>query len=120
MAALAATNLRKTYGDTEVVAGLSFAVQPGTCFGLLGPNGAGKTTTISMICGLLTPTAGTVHVLGREITPSASAAKSAIGLVPQELTLDAFETVENTVAFSRGLLGCKPDPALIERILRDL
>src|SRR3546814_3963892 len=87
---------------------------------LLGPNGAGKTTLISTICGLVNPTGGTVLADGHDIAGDYRAARSKIGLVPQELTTDAFETVWNTVSFSRGLFGKPKNPAHIEKVLRDL
>src|SRR5205823_13013709 len=92
----------------------------GEIFALLGPNGAGKTTLISAICGIVTPTAGTVTVDGHNIITDYRAARSMIGLVPQELTTDAFESVWNTVSFSRGLFGKPPQPARIEAVLKSL
>lgn len=105
---LECAHLVRRYDDLLAVDDVSFTVQPGETYGLLGPNGAGKTTTISMISGLLTATSGTVHVLGRPITPAASAAKSAIGLVPQEIALyPDLSAVENLTFFGRlqGLSG---------------
>jgi ABC-2 type transport system ATP-binding protein len=92
----------------------------GEIFALLGPNGAGKTTLIGIICGLVQPTSGTVVADGHDIISDYRAARSKIGLVPQELSTDMFETVWNTVSFSRGLFGKSPAPAHIERVLRDL
>jgi ABC-2 type transport system ATP-binding protein len=86
----------------------------------LGPNGAGKTTLISIICGIVTPTGGAVSVDGHDIAGNYRAARSMIGLVPQELTTDAFESVWNTVSFSRGLFGKPPNPQYIEKVLKDL
>ncbi|WP_258868233.1 ABC transporter ATP-binding protein [Alkalilimnicola ehrlichii] len=87
---------------------------------MLGPNGAGKTTLISIICGLVNPSSGTVHVDGHHILHDYRAARSKIGLVPQELTTDAFETVWSTVTLSRGLFGKRSNPAHIEKVLKDL
>src|SRR6185312_9818430 len=92
----------------------------GEIFALLGPNGAGKTTLIGIVCGILKPTGGKVTVDGHDIVRDYRAARSLIGLVPQELTTDAFESVWNTVSFSRGLFGKAPDPAHIEKVLRSL
>ena len=114
-------NLTKSYASGfKALKGVDLDIEEGEILALLGPNGAGKTTMISIICGIVTPSGGTVTVAGNDILTDFRKTRAMIGLVPQELTLDAFETVENTVAFSRGLHGCKPDPALIERILRDL
>ncbi|WP_297912403.1 ABC transporter ATP-binding protein [Thiomonas sp.] len=99
---------------------VELSIRRGEIFALLGPNGAGKTTLISVVCGLVNPSAGRVTVDGRDIAGDWRATRSLIGLVPQELTTDAFETVWNTVSFSRGLFGCKPDPAHIEKVLRSL
>src|SRR5690606_10378485 len=95
-------------------------IQQGEIFALLGPNGAGKTTLISIICGLVMPTSGHVTAAGYDIITQYRQARSRIGLVPQELTTDAFESVWNTVSFSRGLFGKPPDPAHIEKVLRSL
>ncbi len=100
--------------------GVNLDVQRGEIFALLGPNGAGKTTLISVICGIATATEGRVLVDGHDIVADYRAARSMIGLVPQELTTDAFETVWATVSFSRGLFGHRRNPTLIERVLRDL
>ena len=95
-------------------------IRRGEIFALLGPNGAGKTTLISIVCGIVNPTAGSVRVDGHDIVADYRAARSMIGLVPQELTTDAFESVWGTVSFSRGLFGKAPNPAHIEKVLRDL
>jgi ABC-2 type transport system ATP-binding protein len=95
-------------------------IRRGEIFALLGPNGAGKTTLISIVCGIVTPTEGHVSVDGHDIVTDYRAARSLIGLVPQELTTDAFESVWNTVSFSRGLFGKPPNPAHIEKVLKDL
>src|SRR5690606_8081824 len=99
---------------------VSLEVRRGEIFALLGPNGAGKTTLIGIVCGLVEATHGHVRVDGYDNVADYRQTRSRIGLVPQELTTDAFETVRNTVAFSRGLFGKPPDPAHIERVLRDL
>ncbi|MDN6336995.1 MAG: ABC transporter ATP-binding protein [Halomonas sp.] len=113
--------LTKTYdGGFEALKRVDLDIQRGEIFALLGPNGAGKTTLISMICGLVSPSAGTVSVAGHDIITEYRAARAHIGLVPQELTNEAFETVWNTVSFSRGLFGKPPDPAHIEKVLRAL
>ncbi|MBT9523184.1 MAG: ATP-binding cassette domain-containing protein [Dechloromonas sp.] len=102
MAALEASNLRKTYGDSEVVAGLSFAVEPGTCFGLLGPNGAGKTTTLRLCLGLTGPDSGDIVLNGHVIPDDAQAARARIGVVPQFDNLDPdFTCAENLLVFGR-------------------
>ncbi len=102
MAALAAANLRKTYGNTEVVAGLSFAVNSGTCFGLLGPNGAGKTTTLRLCLGLTAPDSGTISLNGHAIPAAAQKARARVGVVPQFDNLDPdFTCAENLLVFGR-------------------
>ena len=102
MAALAAANLRKTYGNTEVVAGLSFAVNRGTCFGLLGPNGAGKTTTLRLCLGLTAPDSGTISLNGHAIPAAAQKARARVGVVPQFDNLDPdFTCAENLLVFGR-------------------
>ena len=100
--------------------GIDLAIERGEIFALLGPNGAGKTTLISIICGTVTGTSGTVTVAGHDNVRDFRAARAAIGLVPQEVWVDIFATVRDTVAFSRGLHGRAPDPAHLERLLRDL
>ncbi|MEO6968673.1 MAG: ABC transporter ATP-binding protein [Rhodanobacteraceae bacterium] len=95
-------------------------IRKGEIFALLGPNGAGKTTLISIICGIVNPGAGSITVDGHDVVRDFRATRAMIGLVPQELTTDAFETVWNTVSFSRGLFGKPANPAHIERVLKDL
>ncbi|MDH3239464.1 MAG: ABC transporter ATP-binding protein [Alphaproteobacteria bacterium] len=115
------SDLCKTYGDGfQALSGASLAVGRGEILALLGPNGAGKTTLISIVCGIVTPTSGDVKIDGFDILRDYRKTRSLIGLVPQELTTDVFETVWDTVTFSRGLFGKKPDPAQIEKVLRDL
>lgn len=113
--------LTKTYASGfQALKGVDLTIHAGEIFALLGPNGAGKTTLISIICGLVNPSNGRVSVGGHDIIREYRQARALIGLVPQELTTDAFETVWNTVSFSRGLFGKKPDPAHIERVLKSL
>ncbi|MCZ8194682.1 ABC transporter ATP-binding protein [Brevundimonas sp.] len=113
--------LTKTYpSGLQALKGIDLTIGKGEIFALLGPNGAGKTTLISIICGLVTASSGRVRADGHDIVQDWRKARMAIGLVPQELTTDAFETVWSTVRFSRGLFGKVPDPAHIERVLRDL
>jgi ABC-2 type transport system ATP-binding protein len=115
------TNLTKTYASgLQALRSINLDIRKGEIFGLLGPNGAGKTTLISIVCGIVTPTSGRVLVDGHDILRDYRAARSKIGLVPQELTTDMFETVWATVTFSRGLFGRAPNPAHIEKVLRDL
>ncbi len=99
---------------------VDLSIRRGEIFALLGPNGAGKTTLISLICGIVSPSSGSVRVDGHDIQRDWRAARALIGLVPQELTTDAFETVLATVTFSRGLFGKPPNPAYIEQVLRSL
>jgi ABC-2 type transport system ATP-binding protein len=114
-------NLSKIYsGGFQALKNINLEIRRGEIFALLGPNGAGKTTLISIICGIVNPSSGSVSVDGHDIIDDYRAARSLIGLVPQELTTDAFETVWSTVSFSRGLFGKKPDPAHIEKVLREL
>ncbi len=118
---LSATGVSKTYASGfHALKGIDLAIRRGEIFALLGPNGAGKTTLISIICGIVTPSAGRILVDGHDIASDFRAARSLIGLVPQELTTDAFETVWNTVSFSRGLFGKPPNPAHIEKVLKAL
>ena len=104
----------------EALKDVALDIHRGEIFALLGPNGAGKTTLISIICGLVNASTGQVFADGHDIKRDYRAARRLIGLVPQELSTDAFETVWNTVSFSRGLFGRAPDPAYIEKLLRDL
>jgi ABC-2 type transport system ATP-binding protein len=114
-------NLSKTYASgLHALKRINLEIRRGEIFGLLGPNGAGKTTLIGIICGIVNPSAGTVSVDGHDIIKDYRAARALIGLVPQELTTDAFETVWATVSFSRGLFGKPKNPAHIEKVLRDL
>ncbi len=118
---LSIKNLTKTYGaDFTALNAISLDIKKGEIFALLGPNGAGKTTLISVICGIVNPTSGTVLVDGHNIIDDYRAARAMIGLVPQELTTDSFETVWDTVSFTRGLFGKKSAPDLITKILKDL
>jgi len=114
-------NLTKTYkSGLQALKPINLDIRPGEIFALLGPNGAGKTTLISIICGIVTPTSGTVIADGHDIQEEYRDARMKIGLVPQELTSDRWETVINTVKFSRGLFGRAPDPGYVEKVLRDL
>ena len=118
---LSIQQLSKVYaGGFAALKSVSLDIKAGEIIALLGPNGAGKTTLISTICGLVQPSSGRVLVAGHDITTDYRITRSLIGLVPQELTTDSFETVWNTVSFSRGLFGKAPDPAHIERVLRSL
>jgi len=113
--------LRKAYaGGVEALKGIDLDIRRGEILALLGPNGAGKTTLISIVCGIVTPSGGSVTVAGHDNQRDYRAARSLIGLVPQELTTDAFESVWDTVSFSRGLYGKPRDDAKIETILRRL
>jgi len=114
-------NLTKTYASGFMaLKNINLEIQRGEIFALLGPNGAGKTTLINVICGIVNPSQGRVLADGHDIVSDYRAARSKIGLVPQELSTDAFETVWATVKFSRGLFGKPPNPAYIEKVLRDL
>jgi len=114
-------NLCKTYASGfQALKNIDLEIRRGEIFALLGPNGAGKTTLINIICGIANPTSGNVTVAGRDIVTDARAARAQIGLVPQELTTDAFETVWATTTFSRGLFGKPKNPAHIERVLKAL
>ncbi|MBM4219932.1 MAG: ABC transporter ATP-binding protein [Gammaproteobacteria bacterium] len=120
-AAISIANLTKTYANGQhALKGVSLEIRPGEIFALLGPNGAGKTTLISIVCGIVRPTSGSVLVEGHDIRREFRAARECIGLVPQELAIEAFETVRAAAAFSRGLFGRAPDPACVERVLHDL
>jgi ABC-2 type transport system ATP-binding protein len=113
--------LSKTYASGfHALKDVSLDIRRGEIFALLGPNGAGKTTLISIICGIVTPSGGTVTVDGHDIIREFRKTRSLIGLVPQELTTDTFETVWNTVKFSRGLFGKRADPAFIEKTIKEL
>ena len=113
--------LSKTYASGfQALKSVSLDIRRGEIFALLGPNGAGKTTLINIICGIVKPGTGTVLVDGQDIVRDYRAARSQIGLVPQELSTDAFESVWTTVSFSRGLFGKAPNPPHIEKVLRDL
>jgi len=115
------SGLSKTYkGGFQALKEINLEIRRGEIFALLGPNGAGKTTLISTICGIVNPTTGVITADGHDIVRDFRAAREKIGLVPQELTTDAFETVWATTTFSRGLFGKAPNPTLIEKILRDL
>ncbi len=114
-------NLSKQYGSgTTALSDVSLSIEEGEIIALLGPNGAGKTTLISIICGLVVPTGGTVRVAGHDIRSDWRAARRLIGLVPQEVALEPFETVMNTVRFTRGLYGEGRDDAWLEQVLRSL
>jgi ABC-2 type transport system ATP-binding protein len=120
-AVISVAQLTKTYASgLKALKGIDLEIRRGEILALLGPNGAGKTTLISIVCGIVTPSSGTVLVDGHDILSDYRGARTKIGLVPQELSTDSFETVWNTVSFSRGLFGRAPDPAFIERLLRDL
>ena len=113
--------LGKTYASGfQALKAVDLDIRRGEIFALLGPNGAGKTTLISIVCGIVTPSSGEVTVDGHDILRDFRAARRKIGLVPQELSTDAFETVWATVCFSRGLYGKPPDPVHLEKVLRDL
>lgn len=118
---ISVSNLSKTYASGfQALKSINLDIRRGEIFALLGPNGAGKTTLISIICGIVNATEGSVSVDGHDIVSDYRAARSMIGLVPQELTTDAFETVWNTVSFSRGLFGKAANPAHIEYVLKAL
>ena len=115
------SQLSKTYETGhQALKAIDLEIYDGEILALLGPNGAGKTTLISIICGIVSASAGSVSVAGHDIVSGYRVTREMIGLVPQELTLGAFDTVWNTVNFSRGLFGKKPDPAYLEQLLRDL
>jgi ABC-2 type transport system ATP-binding protein len=115
------SNLTKSYASgLQALKGINLEICKGEIFALLGPNGAGKTTLINVVCGIVTPTTGVIVADGHDIIDDYRAARSKIGLVPQELTTDAFETVWATVSFSRGLFGRAANPAHIDKVLRDL
>jgi ABC-2 type transport system ATP-binding protein len=118
---ISVSRLTKTYASGfQALKGVDLEIRRGEIFALLGPNGAGKTTLISIVCGIVNPTAGVVLADGHDVIRDFRAARTKIGLVPQELSTDMFETVWDTVSFSRGLFGKAPDPAYLEKVLRDL
>jgi ABC-2 type transport system ATP-binding protein len=118
---LSLSGVGKTYGSGhKALDHVDLEIRRGEIFALLGPNGAGKTTLISIICGIVTPSSGTILVDGHDAIREPRAARSRIGLVPQELSVDMFESVIATVRFSRGLFGKRPDPAYVEQVLKDL
>ncbi|QDY99024.1 ABC transporter ATP-binding protein [Nitratireductor mangrovi] len=118
---ISVSNLTKSYASGfQALKGVDLDVRRGEIFALLGPNGAGKTTLISIICGIVNRTSGDITVDGHDILKDYRKARSLIGLVPQELTTDAFESVWATVSFTRGLFGKAPDPAYLEKVLRTL
>ena len=115
------SHLSKTYASGfQALKDINLDIKKGEIFALLGPNGAGKTTLINIICGIVRPSSGTVTVDGHDIITEFRATRAMIGLVPQELTADMFETVWATVSLSRGLFGKWDDPAYIEKVLKDL
>jgi ABC-2 type transport system ATP-binding protein len=115
------SQLNKTYDNgLQALANINLAIERGEIFALLGPNGAGKTTLIGIVCGIVRPSSGTVLADGHDVVRDYRAARERIGLVPQELSTDAFETVWATVRFSRGLFGKAADPVYLEQLLRDL
>ena len=115
------TNLSKTYASGfQALKNVNLEIREGEIFALLGPNGAGKTTLISIVCGIVNRSAGDIKVAGHDIASEYRVTRSLIGLVPQELTTDAFETVWNTVTFSRGLFNKPKNPAFIEKTLKQL
>jgi ABC-2 type transport system ATP-binding protein len=121
MSIISIRQLSKTYGNGfRALDTVDLEIRDGEILALLGPNGAGKTTLINIVCGIVTPTSGTVIADGHDIVKDYRRARSKIGLVPQELSTDAFETVWSTVRFSRGLFGKPPDPAHLEKVLRAL
>jgi len=121
VSAVSIAGLTKTYaGGFQALKRVDLDIRRGEIFALLGPNGAGKTTLISIVCGIVTASAGSVTVAGHDIARDYRVTRSLIGLVPQELATDAFESVWATVNFSRGLFGKAPNPSLIEKVLRDL
>jgi ABC-2 type transport system ATP-binding protein len=113
--------LTKTYkGGVQALNGVDLQIRRGEIFGLLGPNGAGKTTLIGAVCGLLNPTGGTIEAFGLDVKSHWREVRRRIGLVPQELAFDMFDFVGRSVAYSRGMFGCPPDPARIEEVLKSL
>jgi ABC-2 type transport system ATP-binding protein len=121
MPIISVKHLSKTYASGfEALKNINLDIRKGEIFALLGPNGAGKTTLINIICGIVTATSGTVTIDGHDIATDYRAARALVGLVPQELTADMFESVWATVSFSRGLWGKWDDPAYLEKVLKDL
>jgi ABC-type lipopolysaccharide export system ATPase subunit len=121
MNVLTVSGLSKTYASGfNALKNVDLEIRRGEIFALLGPNGAGKTTLINIVCGIVTASTGSVSADGHDIVRDFRAARAKIGLVPQELTTDMFETVWNTLTFSRGLFGKARNPAVIEKVLRDL
>ena len=121
MSVLTVSGLSKTYATGfHALKHIDLEIRRGEIFALLGPNGAGKSTLINIICGIVTPSTGTVVADGHDIVRDFRKARESIGLVPQELTTDMFETVWSTLKFSRGLFGKPPSPAVLEKVLRDL
>src|SRR4029434_6687757 len=119
--AISITNLSKTYASGfQALKGIDLAIHKGEIFALLGPNGAGKTTLISIVCGIVTPTDGVIVAAGHDIRRDSRRACAKSGLVPQESSTDAFESVAATVSFSRGLFGFAPNPAYVDQLLREL
>jgi ABC-2 type transport system ATP-binding protein len=120
-AMISISGLRKTYATGfEALKTIDLEIAKGEIFALLGPNGAGKTTLISIICGIVTPSAGVIKIAGHDIIRDYRQARSIVGLVPQELSTDMFETVVHTVSFSRGLFGKPANPAYVEQVLKSL
>ncbi len=118
---LSISGLTKVYsGGTKALDGVDLEIRKGEIFALLGPNGAGKTTLIGAVCGLVRPTAGTITAFGHDLSTDWRSARARIGLVPQELATDMFETVQRAVSYSRGLFGYPPDAGRIEEVLRSL
>jgi ABC-2 type transport system ATP-binding protein len=118
---IAISNLNKLYDSgQQAIRNVNLQIDKGEIFALLGPNGAGKTTLINIVCGIVTPSSGSVFADSHDVVRDYRAARAKIGLVPQELTTDSFETVAATVSFSRGLFGRAPNPPFIEKVLRDL
>ena len=114
-------NVRKTYaGKFEALKGVNLEIKRGEILALLGPNGAGKTTLINAICGVVVPTSGSISVDGFDVIKDFRKTRSMIGLVPQELQLEAFEKVFQNVSYTRGLYGKRANPEIIEKILKDL
>ena len=121
MQALSVRGLTKTYKNgVQALKGIDLDVEQGDFFALLGPNGAGKTTLIGALCGLVNASGGSARIAGHDVAREPRATRRLVGLVPQELATEAFETVAAAVAFSRGLFGCAPDAAIVERVLRSL